>query len=550
MLSEQPLENRFLIVDHYPFGRDMLRRNLLFMGAEKVDIAVSASIAITMCKKVDYDVVIADYNLGDGKNGQQLLEELRSQKMLSNVSAFIIITSETQRDAVLSTLEYQPDDYVAKPYTQDLLLRRVSKILRYKSSLHSVFQSIDNKNYHLAIQGCQHYLQNYEEFSSRCLRILGELYQNINEMDKAQEIYDAELVANDSDWARLGLAQVYMSHEYYNEAEALLLELMDINYMYIDVYAKLADIYIQASQYGKAEEVMAKAVTVSPLSIRFQQDYAKLCERNNHYEPAISAWRSIIKISRNTQYESAENHLNLARCLNDFCEYINGYEDKKITDEIIKNLDIIKNKFHADGDNELQSLFIEGRGFFAQGHKTAAAECMHSAKKIYGKNIDTVSSQSQIEFAKTLARFGDNPYAEKVLDELIEKTDDIETIAKADKVLEEPVSKSGKEQIILLNRQGIKYFKTGEYNKAVVSFREAQMQFPKNIELNLNFVQSLLKLVSKTKNPNNKNMWLQESEQCLAQIKDLKSSHKKFHSYRRLHKELMDLASNNTTVNS
>ncbi len=118
MLSEQPFDNHFLIVDNYPFGRDTLRRTLLSLGAEKVDIAVSAAAAISMCKSIDYDMVFSDYDLGDGKNGQQLLEELRSQKLLRNVSAFVILTSETTRDVVLSTLEFQPDDYLAKPYAK------------------------------------------------------------------------------------------------------------------------------------------------------------------------------------------------------------------------------------------------------------------------------------------------------------------------------------------------------------------------------------------------------------------------------------------------
>ena len=62
MLSHKPEDNRFLIVDNYPFGRDALRRTLLSLGVENVDIAVSASVAISMCKKVDYDFVLSDYD--------------------------------------------------------------------------------------------------------------------------------------------------------------------------------------------------------------------------------------------------------------------------------------------------------------------------------------------------------------------------------------------------------------------------------------------------------------------------------------------------------
>ncbi|WP_101758595.1 tetratricopeptide repeat-containing response regulator [Oceanicoccus sp. KOV_DT_Chl] len=543
MLSNRPSENRFLIVDNYPFGRDALRRTLLTMGVQQVDIAVSASAAISMCRKMDYDFVLSDYDLGEGKNGQQLLEELRGQKLFNNVSAFVILTAETTRDIVLNTLEFQPDDYLAKPYNQNLLIRRVKRLLRFKSSLHEVFQSVDGGNYPLAIQDCENYLEDNDEFRSNGLRILADLYQSVGELESALNIYDTELVARDSDWARLGLANVYMQQGKMQEAEALFLELININYMYIEAYENLSSIYLQQEQIQKAEDIMAKAIMVSPLSLRRQQLYAGICEKNNHFDNAINGWRNIIKIARNSKYEAADNHLNLARCLSDFCDHHNSYNDPVITKELFDNFTKMRAKFHVFGDAELQALFIEGRTYYLQGDKLNSKQRMDEAEKIFNKNPSAFSESSQLEFAKSLSQTGNDEQAGILLRKLASSSVDPQILSKADKVLDEPVSKDGKDKIIKLNRQGIKYFKAGEYQQAVVAFREAQTFFTKNIELNLNLVQALVKLIKTNKNGSDRELWLTEAEQCLINIRNIPASHKKYSNYQRLSKELEGLES-------
>ena len=541
MYSDQVDENRFLIVDSYPFGRDTLRRTLLSMGAEKVDIAVSASIAISMCKNINYNIVLSDHDLGEGKNGQHLLEELRGQKLLGNVSAFVMLTSETNRDVVLSTLEYQPDDYLAKPYVQNLLIRRIKRLLRYKSNLHEVLQSIDAENFPLAIQDCENYLADNDEFRGNALRILAELYHKTGQLEKAQDIYDTELVARDSDWARLGLAKLYIATHRLSEAEAMFLELIDINYMYIEAYEHLSKIYSELEEYKKAEDIMARAVLVSPLSIRRQQLYAGLCEKNNHHDAAINAWRNIIRISRNSKFESAENHLGLSRCVTDLCDYRNSFQDEVMTSEALRQLDNVRRKYHLYGDSEFQSLLIESRVHFGRGNDKRGQECIKKANTLYEENPSAYSPQSQLEFAKSLSQAGDLDQAQRVLGSLVSSSSDVEILSKADKILDEPVSKNGKSKIIKLNRQGIKFFKNKDFPKAVSAFREAQMYFPKNVELNLNLTQALLKLIKTSNNDNDQEQWQTEAEQCLTQIRNIPTRHKKYDNYLRLFKELENL---------
>ena len=83
-------QKKCLVVDDVPDIRASLKRILIDYGSSDVDMAGSAEEAIEICEKKYYDIVLADYNLGPGKNGQQLLEELRFHGRLKHTAMFLL----------------------------------------------------------------------------------------------------------------------------------------------------------------------------------------------------------------------------------------------------------------------------------------------------------------------------------------------------------------------------------------------------------------------------------------------------------------------------
>jgi len=90
---------RFLIADDFSNFRSTVNRMLLDLGAEQVDAASSGEEVI---ENTRYDVVLSDYNLGNGRNGQQVLEELRFKDYLSPHSVYILVSAESSRNIVMS----------------------------------------------------------------------------------------------------------------------------------------------------------------------------------------------------------------------------------------------------------------------------------------------------------------------------------------------------------------------------------------------------------------------------------------------------------------
>ncbi len=103
-------QKSFLIVDDFTDFRTSTRSMLRELGARDVDTADSGEQALRMCAQKRYDFVLQDFHLGDGKkNGQQVLEDLLLDKLISHECVFIMVTAESSQAIVLSALEHEPD---------------------------------------------------------------------------------------------------------------------------------------------------------------------------------------------------------------------------------------------------------------------------------------------------------------------------------------------------------------------------------------------------------------------------------------------------------
>ena len=109
---------RFLVVDDFSDFRSSVKAMLTQMGAQHIDVAASGAEAIALCGKTRYDIILHDYNLGDGKNGQQVLEELHQRKLIGPHCIFVMVTAESSQAMVMAALEYEPDAYLTKPFNR------------------------------------------------------------------------------------------------------------------------------------------------------------------------------------------------------------------------------------------------------------------------------------------------------------------------------------------------------------------------------------------------------------------------------------------------
>ncbi len=101
-----------LLIDDIPEMRTTVRVQLADAGLEKCDAARNVKEAVERLTQNRYDLVVCDYNLGQGADGQQLLELVRRRQLLPLSTAYLMITGETGYEQVSTAAEYAPDDYL------------------------------------------------------------------------------------------------------------------------------------------------------------------------------------------------------------------------------------------------------------------------------------------------------------------------------------------------------------------------------------------------------------------------------------------------------
>ncbi|MGZ3254618.1 MAG: response regulator, partial [Burkholderiaceae bacterium] len=105
-----------LIVEPNLGMRGNLHNMLTQCDITKIDHAVSAGTTVRQLEKKSFDIILCEYDL-DGQDGQQLLEDLRHNKLITMWTIFIMVTSERTYEKVVGAAELAPTDYILKPFT-------------------------------------------------------------------------------------------------------------------------------------------------------------------------------------------------------------------------------------------------------------------------------------------------------------------------------------------------------------------------------------------------------------------------------------------------
>ena len=207
---------KILIVDDHVEARSALKSMLDMLHADDVDSATDGREAMDLIMENDYDLVLSDYNLGKGKDGQQVLEEARYTNRLRAVSSFVMITGENAIDRVMGALEYDPDAYITKPYTLSTLRDKLYRLSLVKATLHPVNTAIDKGEIDWAIELSEQVMTEQPRLLLPVSRIMGKLCLRKKRYQDALAVFDRVLENRPASWARLGQA---VSLHYLGESE-------------------------------------------------------------------------------------------------------------------------------------------------------------------------------------------------------------------------------------------------------------------------------------------------------------------------------------------
>ena len=304
-----------LIIEPHAGMRASIHNMLNLCGLTKIDHAGSSNNAIKHLGLKAFDLILCEYDLDGGQDGQQLLEDLRHHQLISLSTMFFMVTAEGNYGKVVSAAELAPTDYILKPFTADRLLERIARALDKRNVFMPVYQFMEVGNQREAIDACVEGVRAHPRYAIDFLRLRAELHMFLGEPAEAEPIYQQLFDAKAIAWARLGLAKTLFMRERYTEAQAILEQLVDSNKKFVDAYDWLAKTHAAVGELSKSQEVLASAVAVSPHAVRRLRKLGETALETGDTETAEKVLKQVVSKAKYSEFRDPEDHVKLVQTL-------------------------------------------------------------------------------------------------------------------------------------------------------------------------------------------------------------------------------------------
>lgn len=527
----------YLIVDDFESFRLSMREMLRSFGAEKIESHAKASPAIQYCSYNHVDVVLCDFNLGDGKNGQHILEELRHKKLLKRSSIFLMITAETSKEMVMGAREYQPDAYLTKPINRAMLMKRLDTLVSQRAALLPINREIDRENYPEAISLCLKHLTTQPRYKTWLMKTLADLYYQLGDFSHALKIYEDVLKQRDLSWASLGRGRVLIATGHYDDAADALNALVEKHPDYMEAYNLLAEALEKKGKPVQAQKILEKASELSPNALLRQKQLASLASSNQDLSTASEAWKKTVTLGIHSIHDSSEHYLALGQSLSELSEGDTSSDGYASADEALATLRRMERRFPDEENIKVRSRVVQSRVHAGQGNQTEANKALESVADELSAG-DTIDPDVGIDYAKTLFRLDRDQEAKDLLGTLSQRcADNPALLQKIENLLDEPVGFQQKLKARGLNRDGIKAFEASDLDDAIRIFNEALSIVPDHAALNLNLCQVLMK---KNQSSDDATL-LKQAQKHLDRLDSLPEQHRQYRRLVSLRKKLQGM---------
>jgi tetratricopeptide (TPR) repeat protein len=482
----------YLVVDDFVGVRQLLRETLRTLGARNIDQASSGGEAMGLLAKIRYDVVLCDFNLGEGKNGQQVLEEARMRNLLLPSSVFLMVSAEKSVESVMGAAEHQPDAYLIKPITEGVLLSRLNRVWHKKQVFRTIDQAYAEKDYLRAARLCDEAIAGSRVHEIELLRMKAMLMEKSGEPGKARDAYERVLEQREYQWARAGLAKIRMANGEIEQARQIFQGVIAENRYYIDAYDQLAAAYQGMGQAEEACSILERAAALSPNSVPRQRNLGQVCLALGNIGMAERAFRKCIAIGQYSIRKTPDAYLGLARV----CGLKN---DPK---EALQLLLTAQREFGAEHpDMALRAKITEGLVYHESGDYRRARQAGDELEELLRTKGERPDVPTCLEMATLLFAVGVKEAPVELLCYVIRNNHDIPLLldevqkifekARMGEEGEELIRRSKKEASDLMN-QGVLLWKTGKLAEAVEWMREARAALPNNQRILFNAAQILV----------------------------------------------------------
>lgn len=522
-------KKRFLVVDDFSEFRTSVIGMLRLMAVKQADSAPRGEDAIAMCRNTQYDVILHDYNLGAGKNGQQVLEELHHLKLISPHCIFVMCTAESSQAMVMSALECEPDAYLTKPFNRASLQQRLDKLVERKTALKPILDALAKQDHRAVLAACEKVTLEHKRFAPQCLRYQANALKALGQRAELEKLLQAQVTDRPMPWALIALGNLWLEQGKLEQALELFRSAISQFPMLPALFDGLAAVMAAMGEPKQAQEYIEQGIKISPNSLQRQQSLGKLAKANGDFDNAVRAYRQAVDLGQNSQFRDPESHLGLAASLNE--QAGDQAPNPRAVLEIRKTLGDLGKSWKGDANLQVRAQLMEASTLIKTGDQREADKLIQQASTQLGELDTFFSAEVALEVAGQLKALGQEEQARGILHTCAEMYgDDAKVMQSIAEQTDDPAILNGGKAAQELNRQGIRFYQQKQFAEALPLFREAQTLQPRNISFALNTAQSLLRMLLAQPDPELKAQCLD----CLDQVRSMPASDARYERYQKL----------------
>ncbi|MEC5387356.1 tetratricopeptide repeat protein [Uliginosibacterium sp. H3] len=489
-MPQELSEISVMIVESNAAMRTQLRNMLALGGITTVNLAVTAGVAIRKLREINFDIILCEYHLGEGQDGQHLLEDLRHHHLIPLWTIFIMITGESSYERVVSAVELAPNDYVLKPFSSEKLLDRLSRALTKRDAFMPTYKLVEAGNLLDAIEFCRRGEQEHPAFLIDFLRLRAELHLSAGQTDDAQQIYAQVLDSKAVPWAKLGLAKTLFLQKRLEEAQTGFSALIEENANYMDAYDWLARTREAMGELEGAQQTLQDAIKVSPHTTRRLRRLGEVSNELGDHETAIKTMSEVVRKGKYSDFRDPEDHVSLVKAQL-------GAGDATAASATLRDME---RSMEGLAKTPLCKALSTAMVATQQGDLGTAAAALDDAIKHNDPRLGAT-----LALKKDLARIcienkRDDQAAEVIMDVMRNAADD-EAVERIKNMLVElgrpelgeQLANRVKDEVKDLMAQGAQLAQRGDFDGSVRQMMQAVAKMPGNINVLFNASLSLLK---------------------------------------------------------
>ncbi|HAT32416.1 MAG TPA: response regulator [Janthinobacterium sp.] len=484
-----------LIIEPHPGMRASLHNMLNLCGLVNIEDAAGSSQAIRMLGAKAFDLILCEYDLEGGQDGQQMLEDLRHHQLMHASTMFFMVTSEGNLGKVVSAVELAPTDYILKPFTAERMLERISRALAKRNAFIPVYQCIDVGDERGAIAACMAGALSHPRYITDFLRLRAERHIVLGEAAEAEPIYAELYRAKAIGWARLGQAKTLFMRGRYDEAQSMLEELLGSNKKFLDAYDWLARTHEAQGNLPQSQATLNDAVTLSPHAVRRLRKLGEVALETGDVDTAEKALKLVLSKAKYSEFRDPEDHARLVRTL---VRKGDPVQAAAVIRDLDKSLAGQKNSQLCSAiSSAMLHEYTGNEARLGQSLESALLDCRASAG---------VSSDLKMELARNCLENGREDGAAEVMREVMRNAPNSVVMGKAMAVFENAgradlalaLAHESRQEVADLVAAGAARAKEGDYRAAVDLMIAAVTKLPDNPQVVFNAAVAVLKCLEHT----------------------------------------------------